>query len=60
MISLQDIARHDQSVTELAGLPVGWQAWRECKIAMETGCSSVVRRCSEAAKWVRNGKPKDP
>jgi len=29
IVSLQHIARHDLSLTELADLPVGWQAWRE-------------------------------
>lgn len=33
LVALRSIVRLDQSVTELADLPLGWHAWRASKSA---------------------------
>jgi hypothetical protein len=31
IVSLQSMVRRDESISELADLPLGWRAWREAK-----------------------------
>lgn len=32
VVSLEDIVNHDPSVSGLADLPIGWQAWRDSAV----------------------------
>ncbi len=34
LVSLENIVNHDPSVSELADLPIGWQAWRDSAMSV--------------------------
>lgn len=44
IVALVEIVRHDTTVTEVADLPPGWQAWRKRKgDVWQRGVTSVAR-----------------